>query len=382
MKYFMLIWAGLWRKKTRTIFTMLSIVVAFLLFGLLQGINLGFSNVVANLNVNRLFITNKYSMVEGMPIANANRIAAVEGVAAVTHLTYFGGFYQESKNAIGVFAADVPVLFKLYNEFKIPQEQIDAMRTTRTGALITSNLAKQYGWKIGDKVPIGTSIWTKKDGRNDYQFDIVGIFDLEGNGATGPNSFYINFDYFDEERRFGNGVVHYYIVGVDDPHHADAVSKRIDGLFANSTDETKTQTEQAFAASQLKQVGDINFIVNSIVGAVLFTLLFLTGNTMMQSMRERIPELAVLKTLGFTDGAVSSFVLCESVLLCSASALIGLALARLAFLGIGKVFGNLTMPGFVIGAGIAIAVALALVSGLPPAIRAKRLNIVDALAGR
>jgi len=382
VKYFMLIWAGLWRKKTRTIFTMLSIVVAFLLFGLLQGINLGFSNVVANLNVNRLFITNKYSMVEGMPIANANRIAAVEGVAAVTHLTYFGGFYQESKNAIGVFAADVPVLFKLYNEFKIPQEQIDAMRTTRTGALITSNLAKQYGWKIGDKVPIGTSIWTKKDGRNDYQFDIVGIFDLEGNGATGPNSFYINFDYFDEERRFGNGVVHYYIVGVDDPHHADAVSKRIDGLFANSTDETKTQTEQAFAASQLKQVGDINFIVNSIVGAVLFTLLFLTGNTMMQSMRERIPELAVLKTLGFTDGAVSSFVLCESVLLCSASALIGLALARLAFLGIGKVFGNLTMPGFVIGAGIAIAVALALVSGLPPAIRAKRLNIVDALAGR
>jgi putative ABC transport system permease protein len=383
MKYFMLIWAGLWRKKARTIFTMLSVIVAFLLFGLLQGINFGFSNVLANLDVDRLFISNKYSMVEGMPIANANRIARVEGVINISHLTYFGGFYQDSRNSIGVFAADVPALFKLYkNQFKIPQEQIDAMRTTRTGALITSALAKQYGWQIGDKVPIGTSIWTKKDGRNDYQFDIVGIFDIEGTGATGPNSFYINFDYFDEARRFGNGVVHYFIVGVDDPHHADDVSKRIDALFANSSDETKTQTEQAFAASQLKQMGDINFIVNSIVGAVLFTLLFLTGNTMMQSMRERIPELAVLKTLGFTDGAVSTFVLFESILLCAASALIGLGLARLAFFGITKVFGNLSMPTTVIAIGVGLAVTLALVSGLPAAIRAKRLNIVDALAGR
>lgn len=382
MKYFMLIWAGLWRKKARTIFTMLSVIVAFLLFGLLQGINVGMNNVVSNLNVNRLFISNKYSMVEGMPVANGNRIASVPGVTAVSHLTYFGGFYQESKNAIGVFAADVPVLFQLYKEFKIPKEQVEAMRTTRTGALITRNLAEQYGWKIGDKVPIGTSIWTSKEGRNDYQFDIVGIFDLTGAGATGPSSFYINFDYFDEARRFGNGVVHYFIASIDDPHRADAIIKEIDGLFANSRDETKTQTEQAFAASQLKQVADINFIVNSIVGAVLFTLLFLTGNSMMQSMRERIPELAVLKTLGFTDGAVSTFVMVESILLCGVSALIGLGLARLAFLGIGQLFGNLTMPLAVILAGIGLALALAFVSGAPPAWRAKRLNIVDALAGR
>lgn len=382
MKYFMLIWAGLWRKKARTIFTMLSVIVAFLLFGLLQGVNLGFSNVVANLNVNRLFTSNKYSMVEGMPIALANRINAIENVTGVTHLTYFGGFFQDKRNAIGVFAADVPVLFKLYPEFKIAPEQVEAMRRTPNGALITTTLAQQYGWKVGDMVPIGTSIWTKKDGRNDYQFQIVGIFELQGAGATGPNSFYINFNYFDEERRFGKGVVHYYIVGVNDPLRAQQTINAIDALTANSSEETKTQTEQAFAASQLKQLGDINFIVNSIVGAVLFTLLFLTGNTMMQSMRERVPELAVLKTLGFSNGQVSLFVLLESVTLCLVSAAIGLGIARVAFIGIREVFGGLTMPPSVILIGALIAVLLACVSGLPPALRAMRLNIVDALAGR
>jgi putative ABC transport system permease protein len=382
MKYFMLIWAGLWRKKARTIFTMLSVIVAFLLFGLLQGINLGFANVVTNLNVNRLFTSNKYSMVEGMPIALANRISAIPHVSGITHLTYFGGFFQDKRNAIGVFASDIQVLFKLYPEFTMPKDQLEAMQRTPNGAVITSALAKQYGWKLGDRIPIGTSIWTKKDGRNDYQFEIVGIFDIKGTGATGPNSFYINFNYFDEERRFSNGIVHYYITGIDDPHRAQDVITALDGLTANSSDETKTQTEQAFAASQLKQLGDINFIVNAIVGAVLFTLLFLTGNTMMQSMRERVPELAVLKTLGFTDGKVSMFVLFESIALCVVSAGIGLGLARLGFMGIKNVFGGLTMPPSVIVIGIAIAVVVAVASGLPPALRAKRLNIVDALAGR
>jgi putative ABC transport system permease protein len=246
--------------------------------------------------------------------------------------------------------------------------------------VIDRALADRYGWKLGDKVPIGTSIWTKKDGRSDYQFDIVGMY--SGMGPTGPGGFYINYDYFDEERSFGKGGVHYFILGIDDPLRADAVTKEIDGLFANSTNETTTQTEQAFAASQIKQMGDINFIVNSIVGAVLFTLLFLTGNTMMQSMRERIPELAVLKTLGFTDGAVSTLVLFESILLCVISALIGLGLASIAFNGLTAALGTISMPMSVILLGIGIAAALAIVSGLPPAWRAMRLNIVDALAGR
>jgi len=376
----MLIWAGLWRKKARTIFTMLSVIVAFLLFGLLQGFNLGFVNTLTSLNVNRLFTSNKYSMVEGMPIAHASQIATVKNVTGVSHLTYFGGFYQDKRNSINVFAADVPVLFRLYKELGLPQEYSDAMKRTRNGAIISRALSERFGWKIGDTVPIGTSIWTKKDGRNDYQFEIAGFYN--GIGPTGPDGFYINFEYFDEARRFGNGGVHYFIIGIDDPRRADAVTKEIDALFENSNNETKTQTEQAFAASQLKQMGDINFIVNSIVGAVLFTLLFLTGNTMMQSMRERIPELAILKTLGFTDGEVSTMVLLESVLLCVFSALVGLGLASIGFLGLRAVFGPISMPISVISIGVAIAIALAVISGLPPAWRAKQLNIVDALAGR
>jgi putative ABC transport system permease protein len=378
----MLIWAGLWRKKTRTVFTMLSIIVAFLLFGLLQGVNLGMSSVLANMNVDRLFTSNKYSMVEGMPLNLANRIQSLPHVKHLSHLTYFGGYYQEAKNALPVFAADVPELFTLYPDLKIPREQVEAMNTTPAGAVISRDLATQYGWKIGDRVPVGTSIWTKKDGRNDYQFDIVGIFDAMGMGPTGPTGFYINLKYFDEERRFGNFNVHYYIVGVDNPLNAEATIKAIDGLTANSSEETKTQTEQAFAASQMQQLGDIGFIVNSIVGAVLFTLLFLTGNSMMQSMRERIPELAVLKTLGFNDGQVASFVLFEAVALCVVSALIGLGLSTILFQGMKMIFSNIVMPMSVVGIGIAIAVLVAFVSGLPPALRAKRLNIVDALAGR
>ena len=382
MKYFVLIWAGLWRKKTRTILTMLSVTVAFLLYGLLQGFNLGFSNAVADLNVNRLFTSNKYSVVEGMPLAHAARIASLKGVNGVTHLSYFGGFFQDKRNVIDVFATDIPVLFRLYKEFKLPREQVEAMQHTRAGALISRRLATRHGWKVGDKVPINTSIWTRKNGRSDYQFDIVGIFDMVGIGATGPTSFYINFDYFDEERSFGNGTVHYYIVGVDDPTQADVITKNIDGLFANSPNETKTQTEQAFSGSRLKQLGDINFIVNSIVSAVLFALLFLTGNTMMQSLRERIPELAVLKALGFGDRAVSTFVLCESITLCVFSALVGLALARIGFLLVAGVLGPIKMPITVIATGIVIAAGLAVASGFPSAWRAQRLNIVDALAGR
>jgi len=376
----MLIWAGLWRKKARTIFTMLSIIVAFLLFGVLQGFNLGFVNSLTSLSFHRLFTANKYSMVEGMPIALATQIATVKGFSSISHLTYFGGFYQDKRNSINAFAADVPVLFQLYGELNLRQEYADAMKRTRNGAITSRGLGERFGWKIGDTVPIGTSIWTKKDGRNDYQFEIVGFYD--GIGPTGPDGFYINFEYFDEARRFGTGTVHYFITGIDDPRRAEAVTKAIDALFENSNNETKTQTEQAFAASQIKQMGDISFIVNSIVGAVLFTLLFLTGNTMMQSMRERIPELAVLKTLGFTDGEVSALVLLESVLLCVFSALIGLGLASLGFLGLRAVLGSVSMPISVIVIGIGIALALAVVSGLPPAWRAKRLNIVDALAGR
>ncbi len=383
MKYFMLIWAGLWRKKTRTILTMLSIVIAFLLFGLLQGINQGMNSVYKNLNVDRMYVQSRINMTDGLPISYLERIKTVPHVAAVTHWTYFGGFYRDAQNALPVFATDASTLLKVYKEMKLPKDQLDAMLHTRNGALIGQQIADKYGWKIGDEIPISTSIWTQKTGGNTWYFKVVGILDVSTYGeGTGFPSFYINFDYFDAARAFGNGTIHYYIIGLDDPRQGDEVAKSVDALFANSSNETKTQSEQAWAQSQIKQVADVNFIVNSIVGAVLFTLLFLTANTMMQSVRERIPELAVLKTLGFSDTKVLVLVLIESIVLCVFAALLGLVFARGAFTALTTLFGDLPLPLIVVESGIAIALALALVSGLPPALRAKRLNIVDALAGR
>jgi len=382
MKYLILIWAGLWRKKTRTILTMLSIVVAFLLFGLLQGINQGMNNVYQSLNVDRLYIQSRMSMSDGLPISYLERIKSVPGVRAVTHWSFFGGFYQNAQNSLPVFAIDAATQFAVYPKIKIPKEQIEAMQRTRTGAIISNEIAIKYGWKIGDRIPLGTSIWTKKDGSDTYPVDVVGIMDVSAYNMGSFPSFYINYAYLDEARAFGNGSLMYYIASIDDPRRGSEIAASIDALFANSHDETTTQTEQAFAQSQIKQVGDINLIANSIVGAVLFTLLFLTGNTMMQSVRERTPELAVLKTLGFSDTKVLTLILLEAIVLCVFAALTGLALARIAFGFMGAVFGSLPLPMLVIETGVAIAILLALISGSPPALRSTRINIVDALVGK
>lgn len=383
MKYFGLVWAGLWRKKTRTVFTMISIVIAFLLFGLLQGINQGFGTAMSNLDVDRLYVSARTSMTDGMPISYLNRIRNVSGVRAVSMWAYFGGYFQDARKPIPAFATDAVELFKVYKEIKIKPEYIDAMTRTRTGVLLSETLAAEYGWKVGDHIPIGTSIWTNKSGSNTWEFDIVGTFDAAAYGAGFP-SFYLNYSYFDEARQFGTGEVHYYIVAVQDPTQADRISREVDAMFANSSVETRTQTESALAQSQLKQLGDINFIANAIVGAVLFTLLFLTANTMMQSVRERTSELAVLKTLGYSDTKVLILVLTEALLLCLFAAALGIGLAALVFQSpaLQKLFGNFSMPTVVATMGAGIAVLVAFVSGFPPAWRARQLNIVDALAGR
>jgi putative ABC transport system permease protein len=384
MKYFMLIWAGLWRKKTRTILTMLSIVVAFLLFGLLQGINQGIKAGLGDTSNNRLWTTARMSAISSMPTSLMDRMQTVKGVRNIAHLSFFGGYFQDAKNVIPAFATNVDKLAVVYPELNITKAQIAAMKTTRPGALIGGPLAKKYGWKIGDKVPLGTTIWTNNDGSNNWAFDIVGIFDATPQFEKSPlgSAFWINYDYWDEARKFDNHRVHQFIIQIDNPTQGAVISSQIDKLSENSPDETRTQTENAALQSQLKQLADIDFIANSIVGAVMFTLLFLTANTMMQSVRERIPELAVLKTLGFSGGTVSRLVLIESLMLCLFAAAVGLALSAGAMKVIGAVLGPTRLPGIVIVAGLLIAVALAIISGLPPAFRAQRLNIVDALAGR
>src|ERR1700722_6674497 len=383
MKYFMLIWAGLWRKKTRTILTMLSIVVAFLLFGLLQGINQGIKAGLSDTRNNRLWTTSRMSAINSIPASLMDRMMTVKGVRTVTHLSYFGGYFQDAKNAIPAFTTNIDKLAIVYPELNITPAQVAAMKATRPGALIGRPLAKKYGWKIGDKIPLGTTIWTNNDGSNNWAFDIVGIFDPSPQFEKSPlgAAFWINYDYWDEARKFDKHRVHEFFVQIDDPRRAAEISAQIDRLTENSPEETRTQTENAALQSQLKQLADINFIANAIVGAVMFSLLFLTANTMMQSVRERIPELAVLKTLGFTGGRVSILILIESLLLCIFAAGVGLALSSV----LGKlipILGPSRLLPIVVISGLGIAVVVAIVSGLPPALRAQRLNIVDALAGR
>lgn len=382
MKYFILVWAGLWRKKTRTILTMLSIIVAFLLFGILQSVGKGLSAVYTHLDASLLFVENRSATTDGLPISYYDSIKKVQGVRAVTHWTYFGGYYQDPRNTLTMFATDIGGELRVFPDFTLPKDQEEVAVRARTGMIVSPKAAAKYGWKLGDKVPISTSVWQQKNGSSVYYVDVVGIMNVSTAGAaTFPQAF-IQYDYFDQARAFGNGTVTYYLVLIDDPRHATQVSTAIDAMFANSPNQTRTEPQQVWAQNQIKQVGDVQMITRSIVGAVLFALLFLTGNTMMQSVRERIPELAVLKTLGYSGSRIVVLVLLESLALCLCAALLGLYVSNMIFRGLAGLFGEVSLPLSVVAMGVGIAILLAIVSGVPPAWRASRLSVVDALADR
>jgi putative ABC transport system permease protein len=379
MKYLPLIYAGLLRRKVRAVFTALTIVAAFALFGLLQGLNYGMSAANANLNANRLYTLNKFNQAQGMPVAYTNRIAALPNVRHVAHLTVFGGYYQDKRNPVTVFATNMEENFRAYPELEISKASVAEAQRVRTAAVISKVLAKRYGWKVGDVVPLASSIWIKENGQSDFQFEIKGVFDPGDFPGGAKDAVYINYDYLDKARRSRKGRVHQFVVYVSDPSSADGVSRAIDAMFANSSDQTKTQNEKIAAQSQMKQLADIGLIANSIVGAVLFTLLFLIANTMSESIRERLPEIAVLKTLGFKDGSVAGFVIIEALTLCLGSALVGVLVARAVLPMFKEQLGPAAIPPLLYAGALALAAVLALVSALAPCWRSYRLNIVDAL---
>jgi putative ABC transport system permease protein len=386
MKYFPLVWATLWRKKTRTIFTLLSVVIAFLLFGVLETVDYAFSNPSAGATgADKLITTNKYSITLPLPFAATQQIRSVPGVEEVTWITWFGGYYQESKNFIFALPIDTDTYFNLHkDEFIVSDAEMRAFHDTRTGGLANAALMKKFGWKVGDKVPLHSTIWTQRNGSLDWTFDIVGTFDVKDptQASQQASSFLFHYELFDEGRSFGKGSIGWFEERVTDPSQASDVAHRIDALFANSSDETKTQPAKDFAMAFMKQLGDIGFVLRAILGAVFFTLLFLTGNTMMQSVRERVPELAVLKTLGFGDITVLGLVIAESLLLCVVAALIGLALSFAALPIVKMGLQGVELSPRALLPGIGVAVLLAFIVGLPPALRAMRLTIVDALADK
>ena len=384
MKFLPLVLAGLFRKRVRTFLAMISVAIAFWLYGTLDGVTAAFDDALISMtSATRMRTQTRVNIRAGLPIAHRARIEAVPGVRDVGVIAFVGGYYQSSVNFLEVAALDISRVATMGN-FDVDDAHVEAMRRLRTGAIVGPALARRYGWKIGDRVTVRSPVWAKLDGTNDWTFDIVGIYGIPEGAFPADENFWINYEYFDEERVFAKGMVTTYTLRVEDGDRAAAIGAEIDALFANSPDETLTRSEKDFFGSQVERIGNIGFIVNSIIGAVLFALLFVTGNTMMQSIRERVPELAVLKTYGFSNLAVSLLVFAESALLCVTAAVVGLAAAAALFPTMFEMMGVAPLPiekGTLVG-GLALAIALAAVSSWLPTWRAQRLNVVDALAGR
>ena len=385
MKFLPLLWRNLWRRKVRTIFTFLSIVVAFLLFGVLMAIRNSFEAGIDLAGQNRLLTIHKMSILQLLPERYLAAIRSTPGVKAATSFSWFGGIYQDPKNFFAQMAVEPEGLFRLYPEYAIDPAQKEAWIKTRTGAIAGRKLVERFGWKIGDRIPIRPTFYRPTDGRPEtYEFDLVGIY--EGKTAdVDETGFFFHHDYLME--RVGDpGTVGWYVLEVDHPDQADQVAHAIDRQFANSPEETKTTTEKALAQSFAHQIGDTGAILSAIAAIVFFVILLIAGNTMAQSIRERTNELGVLKTLGFTDVTVMLLVLAEAFLLVGLAGLLGLGLAVASTPAVGKLVENF-LPIFYVPAGallvgVVLALVLGLASGGIPAFLALRLSIVDALGRR
>jgi len=388
MKYMHLIWASLFRRKTRTILTLVSIVAAFLLFGLLDAVRTSFEQAGQSANgAQRLQTGSRLSFIQALPQSLGARIQQVPGVKAVTYANWFGGAYQDPHNQIFSFAV-APNYLDLYPEMSVSDAERKAFADTRTGVLVGEGLMQRFHWKVGERVPMQSTIFPDRSGSKNWVFDISGVIhsaDKKGAGFF-DQLMLLHWSYFDDTTPYNRGQAGWYVTRVTDVNQADAVAKAIDALSANSDHETRTQTEQAATASWVKQFANVGLIVTSVMGAVFFTLMLLSGNTMMQAVRERTNELAVLKTIGFSGTSLLAMVLAESALLLVLGGVIGILLAEPLIPAISKASRGMVAPSPVSlgswGEGLALMLLIALLVGALPAWRAMRLNIVDALARR
>ncbi|MDP6580996.1 MAG: ABC transporter permease [Vicinamibacterales bacterium] len=380
MRFFPLIWSSLFRRKVRTLFTLLSIVIAFVLFNYLSAVRVAFSMGVDVAGNDRLMLIHKVSFIQLLPESYQARILSVDGVKAVTHSTWFGGVYQDPRNFFGQFAVEPEGYLNMYPEFLLPDDAKERWYRNRTGAVVGRSLADRFDWTVGDRIPLQGTIWRTQNG-DTWEFTIDGIYDGAEQG-TDTSQFLFHYDYLAEANALGRGFVGWYMIQIDDPSRAVAIGDTIDERFANSPFETATSTEQAFVQAFASQIGDIGSMMTAIMGAVLFTILLVSANTMGQSVRERTSELAVLKTLGFTNRGVLSLVLVESLLMAVVGGSLGMGLSWL-IIQQGDPTGGL-LPAFfvpprdlVIGAGLILFLGTA--SGVVPGVQAVRLRIVDAL---
>jgi putative ABC transport system permease protein len=376
MRFLPLLLANLRRKKIRTVLTVGSFMVAFFLFGLLGAIRYGFRQGIDVAGADRLVVVGRTSIIQPLPLPYLERIKRVPGVRDVAHATWFGGIYQDPKNFFAQFAIVPDDWRRMYPEFRVDEAEWKAFLADRQGAIVGRKLAARFGWKIGDRVPLKAPIFNF----DTYEFNVRGIYH-----GTRPSDdetqFWLRHDYlYEKAPAFWKGLVGWYVVRVADPDKAVGVAKTIDGLFANSPSETRTQTESAFAASFVKQMGNIEFLVLAIGSVVFFTLLLVTGNTMAIAVRERTNELAVLKAIGYTDAFVLGLVLAESLLIAAVGGAVGLWLAsRLVDLDLAQGLILLYLPATAIVLGGLLALATGALAGLLPAIGAMRMSVVAAL---
>lgn len=382
MKYFYFIYKNITRKKVRTTLTVLSIMIAFLLFGLLRSFSAAFDRGAEIAGEDRLVTINKVTLIQPLPYSYLGKVKSLEGVDKVTLANWFGGYYQEKKNQFPQFPVIAEEYFDIYKDLvTIPPEQLAAWKQNRIGAVIGRGLVDKFHWKIGDRIPI-IGMFPQKDGSTTWEFVIEGIYDAKSKGAD-TRAMLFHYDYFDKSRQYGEGTLGWLIIKVKDPKQSATVAARVDALFENSSSETKTNSEKDFAKSFAKQFGDIGLITLLILSAVFFTMLLVAGNTMAQSFRERIPEFAILKTLGFSDVTVMLMVLFESVIVCGFGGLLGLGLAELALTAMAETLAS-TLPGLIMTwdifmLGVFLVILLGLVTGAVPAIQGLRLNIINAL---
>jgi putative ABC transport system permease protein len=382
MKFLPLIWKNIWRRKIRTILTMMSIFIAFVLFGLLMTIRTAFSSGVELAGVDRLILIHKVSLIMPLPVSYKGRLETVPGVTAVTHNTWFGGIYKDPQNFFAQIALEPGPYFKMYPEFHLPPEQMKAWLADRQGAVAGKDTAARFGWKVGDRIPIqGTFARPKGGDRVTWEFNLVGIYD--GDAGVDKTNFFFRYDYLDENRQNGQGIVGWYLVKVEDPKQSVELAAKFDDMFANSDAETKTTTEKGFIDSSAKQIGNIGAMMVFILVAVLFTMLLVVANTIAQSVRERTSELAVLKTLGFSNGSVLGLVLAESIFVSVLAGGLGLLTSWVLTKGLASAVAAY-LPSFFLRSvdiitGVALILTLGLVAGAVPAVAAMQLRITDAL---
>ena len=376
MKFLPLVIANLFRKKIRTALTIGSFTVALFLFGLLVIVRGAFSQGVDIAGADRLVVINKVSLIQPLPLSYRDRLLRISGIKQVTYDNWFGGVYQDEKNFFPQFAIDVEHQRAMYPEFIVPEEQWQAFAGDREGAIAGQSLAERFGWKVGDRIPIKGTIYT-----GPWEFNLRGIY--RGTRAQDDTTqFWFHWDFLEERRAFGKGDVGWYVVRVTNPDLSVQVAKTIDTEFANSPFETKTDTEKAFAASFVKQMGNIEFLILTVGGVVFFTLLLVTGNTMAIAVRERVGELAVLKALGFSNQFVLQLVMLESLIVAFVGGGLGLLLAKLFSLHGDPTNGILPyfyLPPLAIVSGVAAALLVGVAGGILPAVSAMRLRVVDAI---